>query len=86
MTKQVTHSFQSVWEEMKAKAEKEYLKDSWDGSSDSSFIRGAAFAEKNCQHMPKVKKLLEAVKAILEITDRKHVAWDKAKEALKEFE
>lgn len=62
-TKQQTHSYQSVWDEM--------IKRAANGASNKAgytnvyvpegFKMGASFAEKNLKHIPKVKELIEAV-------------------------
>lgn len=66
-TKQVTHSFQSVWDEL---VEKSYYDMRLKTVNDTVTPRylygaGASFTEKNLKHVPKVKALVEQVSSLL---------------------
>lgn len=68
MTKQVTHSDQSVWDELVVKEAESVLSDETGSISTHEFAAfqlGASFSEKNCKHIPKVKKLIDINKEFL---------------------
>lgn len=64
MTKQVTHSDQSVWDELVEKEDKK--------NPNSEFIDGVLYAEKHVTDIPRVKALIEALAKIADPRLRDH--------------